>query len=164
MSNRIGVIISADVTENILDDIRRKYGFQLVPVENPTLSKSLKKNERFFDLYERISDTGISSYENYLSHFTNMEELIKVWGFDTYCRSITDINERWLSDANRWANIIKDLRYNYKIRSVGIINFYANDRVCNLELPVFPRRKISTAGINAVTMMKLDTETIYMFV
>jgi len=164
MSNRIGVIISAGVTKNILDDIRRKYGFQLIPVDNPYLNRSLKKNERFYDLYEGISDTGISRYESYLSHFTDMEECIKIWGFETYYRNITEINEKWLADADRWANIIKDLRYSYKIRSVGIINFYANKMMCDMEFSVFPRRKISTAEINAVTMMKLESETIYMFV
>lgn len=164
MSNRIGVIISAGITENILDNIRQKYGFQLLPVENPTLNRSLKKNERFYDLYESIHDTGISRYENYLGHFTDMEECIRVWGFDTYYRNITEINERWLVDADRWANIIKDLRYNYKIRSVGIMNFYADRMACDMNFPAFPRRKINTADITAFTMMNLEAETIYMFV
>lgn len=164
MSNRIGVIISAGVTQNILDDIRRKYDFQLVPVENPTLDKSLKKNERFYELYKGIRNTGIGRYEQLFSLYKDMEECIRVWGFDTYYRTITETNENYLVDADRWANVIKDLHYNYKIRSVGIINFYADKKVCDMEFPEFPRRKISTAGINAVTMMKLHAETIYMFV
>lgn len=164
MSNRIGVIISAGVTENILDDIRRKYGFQLVPVKNSSLDKSLRKNERFYDLYEGIRNTGIGRYKQLLSLYTDMEECIKVWGFDTYYRTITETNENYLADADRWANVIKDLRYNYKIRSVGIINFYADKKTCDMEFSVFPRRKINTAGINAFTMMNLNAETVYMFV
>lgn len=164
MSNRIGVIISAGITENILDDIRQKYGFQLIPVENPTLSKSLKKNERFYDLYTTIANTGIGRYQQYLSLYTDMEECIKVWGFEKYYRTITETNENYLVDADRWANVIKDLRYNYKIRSVGIINFYADRMACDMDFPAFPRRKINTANITAFTMMNLEAETIYMFV
>ncbi|MDE6779860.1 MAG: hypothetical protein K2J40_00160 [Ruminococcus sp.] len=164
MSNRIGVIISAEVTENILDNIRQKYGFQLIPVENPTLSRSLEKNERFYDLYATIANTGIGRYEQILGLYTDMEECIKIWGFDTYYRTITETNENYLIDADRWVNIIKDLRYNYRIRSVGIINFYADRPACDMDFPEFPRRRICTADITAFTMMNLDFGTIYIFV
>lgn len=163
MSNHLALILPNTLSDEQIDIMRKEYKFDLFRVYNNSLKKFLNKDENFFVVHMYGEDTGITRYDQYVSHFTDIEELINVWGFDMYYDNITDINERWLNDANNWVNIIKDIKYKYHIDKIGLIDFYANDVYENIIFEKKTREEISIAEMNAVTLMKLNTEVIYIF-
>ena len=164
MSNRLGIILSKKTSNEVLDEIREKYGFDLELVNNPTIYSSLDNDEMFMNLHIYGENTGITCYEYYLSHYTDIEELIDVWGFDIYYSIITDNNEKWLLDAHKWTEIIKDLKYNYQIPKVGLMNFFVSELVEDLAFDKKVKEDVDISTMNAVTLMKFKCEKIYMFV
>ena len=164
MSNRLGIILSKKTSNEVLDEIRKKYGFDLQLVNNPTIYSSLDDDEMFMNLHVYGEDTGITRYEYYLGHYKNMEELIEAGGFYNYYQAINDINERWLLDAHRWTEIVSDLKYGYRISKVGLMNFFVSELVEDLAFDKKAKEDVDISTMNAVTLMKFKCEKIYMFV
>lgn len=163
MSNHLALILSDNISNKKINSIRKRYNFDLIPINNNSLNNILNNGERLFVVHMYGENTGITRYNQYISHFTDIEELINVWGFDMYYNNITDINEKWLNDANNWVKIIKEIKYKYNIDKIGLIDFYANDVYENIVFEKKVREKINIAEMNAVTLMKLETEIIYIF-
>lgn len=165
MSNRIGMILPKSISEDDLNRIRQKYSFPLnAVINNNTLNSLLQEDEIYYDVYPYIVETGMTRYRQYLMHFETMEEDVNILGFYTYYLEILEITERWMLDAQKWIEIIKDLNDNFGIDKIGIINFHATDLTQNIDFSIKPRIKTKISKTNAITMMKLNTETIYIFI
>lgn len=164
MSNRLAMILPNNLSDDIFEEIRKKYNFDLIPSQNQSLKSVLKNNESILYLHMYGEETGITRYYQYISHFTNIEELIDVWGFDIYYRTITSINQRWLNDANNWVNIIKDIKNEHNVATIGLISLYAEDVIDNVVFKIKERREIETSKMNALTLMKCKTGIIYTFI
>lgn len=164
MSNRLAMILPDNLSDNILRDIRKKYSFDLIPSNNQSLKAMLKNNEELFYLHTYGEETGITRYSQYIAHFTNIEEMIDAWGFDVYYRTIASVNQKWLKDANDWVNIIREIKNEYNIETIGLICLHTKDLIDNVVFKPKERRKIKISNMNALTLMKCKTEIIYTFI
>lgn len=163
MSNRLGAILSKGISNDNLDDMRYKYGFDLIKIENKSMKKFLNEDEDFYIFNKYGEETGISKYNSYKNFYLNMDEHIRVCGIDSFYMMKFE-KDQYIKDAAKWQNIIFDIKYRMKIDNFGIINFYENNLTELNEFSEIKRKIIPLKEVDVITLMKLEFNTIYIFI
>ena len=163
MSNRLGAILSKGISNDILDAMRYKYGFDLIKIENKSMKRFLNEDEDFYIFNKYGEETGISKYNSYINFYLNMDEHIRVCGIESFYMMKFE-KDQYIKDAAKWQNIIFDIKDGMKIDNFGIINFYENNLTELIEFSEIKRKIISLKDVDVVTLMKLEFNTIYIFI
>lgn len=92
-----------------------------------------------------------------------MDEHIRVCGIDSFYMMKFE-KDQYIKDAAKWQNIIFDIKYRMKIDNFGIINFYENNLTELNEFSEIKRKIIPLKEVDVITLMKLEFNTIYIFI
>lgn len=162
MSNRLGIILNKDISDDILETIRFRYDFDLIKIDNKSMKKFLNDDEYFYILHKYGERTGISKYDTYISFYLDMAEYIRVCGLESFYITKFE-NDLYIKDVAKWQKIIFDIKQNLKIKDFGIIHFYENNITELNEFSGVKRKIIPLKEVDVITLMKLDCNVIYMF-
>ena len=61
MSNRLGAILSKGISNDILDAMRYKYGFDLIKIENKPIEQRIPANEKATRFEGNAQSVNLSS-------------------------------------------------------------------------------------------------------
>ena len=62
MSNRLGAILSKGISNDILDAMRYKYGFDLIKIENKPIEQRIPANEKATRFEGNAQSVNLSSW------------------------------------------------------------------------------------------------------
>jgi hypothetical protein len=166
MSVRLGIILSKDLAEHTLSDIRNKYHFGLIPIVNASVCAQLPSNENFFQVSSSGCDdlTGIGAYKLLHKDLSPLKSAINdPILLESVLHEYNTRTEGYQNDVCKWIQIINDLKMNYKIGSVALFWHFCSTSF-DKERIVFKKiMYCRSLSINSDTLMQLPEDELLYF-
>ncbi|WP_195199282.1 hypothetical protein [Faecalispora jeddahensis] len=168
MSLRLGMIVSKDCNERILELLREEYNLKFIHVQNLSFSEQISTDEMLIEptgLYND-SKTGIGSFDLYNVDINALKEQYKddSYAYHVVLDEYLERRDSYRKDAIKWLNIIKVMKQKYLIAKVGLFYFDGYDTTEKVNFPKFSRRHYVLNEIDEFSLMKIGEKEIAFFV
>ena len=167
MSLRLGMILSCDCTENVLELLRTELHLEFIRIQNITFSKQLSDDEMLIEatgLYDD-SKTGIGSFDLYNKDISEIKERYKndPYAYHVVVDEYLDRRDAYRKDALKWLDIIKSMRWKYSISKVGLFYFDGYEITARIKFPIYIRKYYILDETNEYDLMKIGNCEIAFF-
>ena len=164
MSMRLGIVLSNNIDNNMLNNIRIETNLALIENKNYYINNNFKKDEYFFNSTEYVYDSKkwICAYDLYTKDLTPIYEATTE--DDKYLlKSILELRKGYYEDAKKWVSTIKLIKNKYKIKKFGIIYFFAETTSNDVELNITDREVVTVEKLSVEYLMRMKENVLTFF-
>jgi len=140
MSFRVGIILPKNINLELYTKIYNKYNTKLIRYNGLVLPNYYTNEEVIYSIseYGDDSNSGIGSYEIYNYPLNKVYscfegEQTKTWLIQDFLKRKDQLEK----DANKWANIIKEILQEKNIQRIGIFHFDGHTLKEKIHLDTF---------------------------
>lgn len=128
MSFRLAMILPQNIDEDLLEQLREKYNLGLIKIENEYANYQLWDDEQFFQATKTGFDdlAGIGAFDLYNQDIAKARGVFEKNSdkrtVEFLINEYLDRRKEYKKDAERWIEIIKAFRNEFKIDTIGIFS------------------------------------------
>ena len=166
MSVRLGMILSKDCDLKLLEDFKKKYKLGLFKICNEYVNKQLSDDEMFLEATETGCDslTGIGAYDLYTKDVSIIYQTIEdAFLAQSFVEEFQERKQNYKEDVLKWIEIIKVLKYVYKVNKVGLFWHFCSKASDQEEIIFKDRVSCAIKDITTEYMMKIKDDVLVFF-